>query len=61
MSKTSCRSEAVNFLTHVYSGSIQDVAAIKVAEADHDWDTIEKYLMYVHNYTGRLINKLKEE
>lgn len=53
--------EAVNFLTQVYYGSVADVAAIKVAEADHDKETIEKYLMYVHNYTGRLINQLKEE
>ena len=53
--------EAVNFLTHVYYGSVADVAAIKVAEADHDKETIEKYLMYVHNYTGRLINQLNEE
>lgn len=53
--------EAVNFLTHVYYGSVADVAAIKVAEADHDKETIEKYLMYVHNYTVRLINKLNEE
>lgn len=53
--------EAVNFLTHVYCGSVVDVAAIKVAEADHDKETIEKYLMYVHNYTVRLINRLNEE
>lgn len=53
--------EAVNFLTHIYHDSIADVAAIKVAEADNDLETIEKYLMYVHNYTGRLINQLKEE
>lgn len=53
--------EAVNFLTQVYYGSVPDVAAIKVAEAENYRETIEKYLMYVHNYTGRLINKLKEE
>lgn len=53
--------EAVNFLTQVYYGSVADVAAIKVAEADNDRETIEKYLMYVHNYTGRLINQLKQE
>lgn len=53
--------EAVNFLTQVYYGSVADVAAIKVAEADNDRETIEIYLMYVHNYTGRLINQLKAE
>lgn len=53
--------EAVNFLTHIYHDSITDVAAIKVAEADNDKVTIKNYLMYVHDYTGRLINQLKEE
>lgn len=53
--------EAVNFLTQVYYGSVTDVAAIKVAEADNDRETIEKYLLTVYNYTGRLINQLKEE
>lgn len=53
--------EAVNFLTHVYYGSVADVAAIKVAEAENDHETIEKYLLTVYNYTGRLINQLKEE
>ena len=52
--------EAVNFLTQGYYDSVVDVATIKVAEADNDRETIEKYLMYVHNYTGRLINQLKE-
>lgn len=52
--------EAVNFLTQVYYGSIHDVAAIKVAEAESDKETIVKYLMYVHNYTARLINKINE-
>lgn len=52
--------EAVNFLTQVYYGSVTDVAAIKVAEADNDRETIEKYLMTVHNNTGRLINQLNE-
>ena len=52
--------EAVNFLTQVYYGSVNDVAAIKVAEADNDKETIVQYLMYVHNYTARLINKINE-
>lgn len=53
--------EAVNFLTQVFYGSVEDVAAIKVAEADGDKATIEKYLLTVHNYAARLINKLTEE
>lgn len=52
--------EAVNFLTQVFYGSVEDVANIKVAEADGDKTTIEKYLLSVHNYTERLINKLNE-
>lgn len=53
--------EAVNFLTQVYNGSIPDVAAIKVAEAEGDKETIAKYLLQVHNYTARLINKINED
>ena len=53
--------EAVNFLTQVYYGSVANVAAIKVAEAEKDRETIEKYLLTVYNYTGKLINRLKEE
>lgn len=53
--------EAVNFLTQVFYDSVEDVAAIKVAEADGDKATIEKYLLTVHNYTARLINRLNEE
>jgi len=55
--------EAVAFLMLIYGreGGISDMANIQVAEAENDRETIEKYLMYVHNYTGRLINKLKEE
>jgi hypothetical protein len=53
--------EAVNFLTQVYYGSVADVAAIRVAEADNDRETIEKHLLTVYNYTGKLINQLKEK
>ena len=53
--------EAVNFLTQVFYDSVEDVAAIKVAEADGDKATIVKYLLTVHNYTARLINRLNEE
>ncbi|MBR4757399.1 MAG: hypothetical protein IK084_01185 [Bacteroidaceae bacterium] len=50
--------EAVNFLRQVYEGSVTDVATILVAEANNDKDTIVKYLMRVHNYTAKLINKI---
>ena len=53
--------EAVNFLTQVFDGSVTDIANIKVAEADNDKATIEKYLITVCDYTEKLINKLKED
>lgn len=53
--------EAVRFLTQVYNGSVYDIAAIINAEAEGDKETIVKYLMRVHNYTARLINKINEK
>lgn len=53
--------EAVNFLTQVYYGSVEDVANIKVAEADNDQETIENYLIAVREYTSGLLNKLREK
>ena len=53
--------EAVNFLTQVFYGSIEDIANIKVAEADGDNEIIKKYLLAVHNYAARLFNELNEE
>ena len=53
--------EAVNFLTQVFHGSIEDIATITVAEADGDNEIIKKYLLSVHNYAARLINELNEE
>lgn len=52
--------EAVNFLTQVFYDSVVDAANIKVAEADNDKATIEKYLITVRDYIEKLINKLKE-
>lgn len=53
--------EAVNFLTQVYYGSVEDVANIKVAEADNDQETIENYLSAVREYASELLNKLREK
>ena len=53
--------EAVNFLTQVYYGSVADVAAIKVAEADNDKETIVEYILYVYDYAARLIDELNEK
>jgi len=51
--------EAVNFLTQVYYGSVENVATIKVAEAENDKETILKYLANVKEYTEELIEKVK--
>ena len=53
--------EAVNFLTQVFYGSVEDVANIKVAEADEDNEVIKKYLLSVYNYARQLLNELNEE
>ena len=53
--------EAVNFLTQVFSGSVEDIANIMVAEADGNNEIIKKYLLTVHNYAACLINELNEE
>lgn len=50
--------EAVNFLRAVYDGSIEDVAAIIVAEANNDKETIRGYLNTVRDYTEKLIKNL---
>ena len=34
----------INFLRHVYSESVKDIANIMVAEAEDDYDTIIQYL-----------------
>ena len=52
--------EAVNFLSQVYQGSIQDVATIKVAEAENDKETVEKYLVSVRDYVDKLIKGLEK-
>ena len=53
--------EAVNFLTQVYYGSVENVATIKVAEAENDRETILKYLENVKDYTEGLIEKVKND
>lgn len=51
--------EAVNFLTQVFYGSVENVATIKVAEAENDKETILKYLTNVKEYAEGLIEKVK--
>ena len=52
---------AINFLKHVYSESVPDIANILVAEADGDVETIKSYLLGVRNYVDKLINEIESE
>ena len=52
---------ALNFLKHVYSESVPDVANLLVAEAEGDVEVIKDYLLNVRNYIDRLLNKIENE
>lgn len=47
--------EAINFLIHIYSDSVSDIANIYVAEAEGDKEMIRKYLTSVREYIDKLI------
>ena len=49
---------AINFLKHIYSESVPDVANILVAEADGDVETIKSYLMGVRDYIDKLLSEI---
>lgn len=51
--------EAINFLKHIYSESVPDIANILVAEAEGDKGTIGKYLMCVRDFIDDQLKKLK--
>ena len=53
--------EAVNFLTHIFANSVQDVAHILVSEAEGDTDVIVNYLEHVRDYVNHLIVDTKRE
>lgn len=53
-------STPINFLKHIYSDSIPDIANILVAEADDDYDTIINYLSHLQNAIGKWIKELEE-
>lgn len=53
--------EAINFLKHVYSESVPDIANILVAEAEGDVETIKSYLIGVRDYIDKLINEIENE
>lgn len=52
---------APNFLRHVYSESVPDLAKITVAEAEGDYDTIIQYLEGLKNCVTKWIGELKHE
>ena len=51
--------EAINFLKHVYSESVPDVANLLVAEAEGDVEMVKDYLLNVRNYIDRLLNEIQ--
>lgn len=51
----------INFLRHVYSESVSDIANIMVAEAEDDYDTIIKYLSCLREIIGNWIEELEAE
>lgn len=52
---------APNFLRHVYSESVPDLAKITVAEAEGDYDTIIRYLENLKEHIEKWIGELKNE
>ena len=48
----------INFLRHIYSESVSDIANIMVAEAEDDYDTILNYLfmlrLTIHDWMDEL-------
>ena len=53
--------EAINFLKHIYSESVPDIANILVAEADGDVEMVKDYLFNVRNYIDKLLNEIENE
>lgn len=53
--------EAINFLKHIYSESIPNMANILVAEAENDKETIRNYLLNVREYIDKLLNDESKE
>ena len=51
--------EAVDFLTHIYSGDVREVASILSHQAEGHTEALIDRLYVVHLYTEELIKKLK--
>lgn len=52
---------AINFLKHVYSESVPDIANILVAEAEGDVGMVKDYLLNVRNYIDKLLKEIENE
>ena len=50
--------EAINFLKHLYSESVPDIANILVAEAEGDKEMIRNYLLDVRTFIDKLLKEL---
>lgn len=51
----------INFLRHVYSESVKDIANILVAEAEDDYDTIIQYLFMLRLTISDWMDELQTE
>ena len=51
----------INFLRHIYSESVSDIANIMVAEAEDDYNTIIQYLFNLRLTIGDWIDELETE
>lgn len=51
----------INFLRHIYSESVSDIANIMVAEEEDDYGTIITYLSDLQEIIGDWIDELKTE
>lgn len=54
-------STGTNFLRHVFSRSIKDIANITVAQAEDDYDTIIQYLFHLRLNIKDWIEELETE
>lgn len=51
----------INFLQHIYSESVTDIANILIAEAEDDYDTIINYLYSLRVQIRDWMNELQDE
>ena len=54
-------STSINFLRHIFSNSIKDIANIMVAQAKDDYDTIIQYLFNLRLNINDWIEELETE